>query len=145
MRDNTLVYPMAAMVALTAAVLIRLFRGRVAGVRAGAVSASYFKTFQGGAEPEQSLAAARNLSNLFEAPTLFYAGCLAAMLVGDTSSTTSMLAWPYVATRIVHTSIHLGRNRLRGRIRAYFAGWIVLVALWLHLVVDVARAGAATG
>ena len=138
MNAAALVYPMFAMVVLSAIVLVKLFRSRVAAVRAGSVSAQFFRIDQGAAEPEASAKAARHFSNLFEAPTLFYAVCLAAMLVGDTSMPMVVLAWLYVAVRMVHAYVHLGANRLRHRVRAYFASWLVLFALWVHLVVHVA-------
>jgi hypothetical protein len=45
-----------------------------------------------------------------------------------------VLAWAYVAARITHASIHLGSNRLRWRIRAYFASWVILMAMWVTLI-----------
>lgn len=141
--NTVLVYPMFAMVVLSGVVLVHLFRSRVTAVRAGAVSASYFRIYQGEVEPPQSALPARHFANLFEAPTLYYAGCLAAMIVGDASSAVVGLAWLYVAARIAHAWVHLGRNRLRTRIRVYFGSWIVLVALWVHVVATVAWRGAA--
>ena len=38
---------------------------------------------------------------------------------------------------MVHAWIHIGRNRLRHRIRAYAASWAVLLALWICVVVAV--------
>ena len=78
-----LVYPMATLVLLTFIVLIRLFRSRVSAVRQGQLSIKYYRVFQGESEPETTLKPARHFANLFEAPTLFYAGCLAAMVSGD--------------------------------------------------------------
>jgi len=42
-----------------------------------------------------------------------------------------------VLARAVHSYIHLGPNRLGRRINAYFASWLVLMALWIHVVVHV--------
>jgi hypothetical protein len=135
MRSLALVYPMFAMVVLSAVVLVILFRGRVSAVKAGRVSAQYFRLYQGEVEPEASAKASRHFSNLFEAPTLFYAGCLVAMLAGDTGPSLVVIAWLYVATRLAHAYVHLGGNRLRKRMRVYFVSWFVLLALWLHVVV----------
>lgn len=134
MTDYGLVYPMAAMFALTAVVLVVLFRRRVEAVRSGAISASYFRTFGEAVEPERSRVAARQFANLFEAPTLFYVACLVLMVVHDASPWARVFAWAYVAARVIHTVIHLGANRLRWRIRAFFASWIILAVLWGHLV-----------
>jgi len=129
----SLIYPMFAMVLLTATVLVVLFRSRVRAVRENRISAKYFRIYQGEVEPESTAKPARHFSNLFEAPTLFYAACLAAMVTGETGMAMVTLAWAYVAARVVHAWVHLGSNRLRPRIRAYFAGWLVLLAMWVLL------------
>ena len=140
MNAFSLVYPMFALVLLTGAVLIILFRSRVRAVQQGSVSSKYFHIYQGEMEPEQSAKASRHFSNLFEAPTLFYAACLAGLGTQDGADMLLVLAWLYVALRVVHAVIHLGGNRLRHRIRAYFAGWLILVAMWLQVIAHVALA-----
>jgi hypothetical protein len=135
----SLVYPMLALVLLTFGVLVALFRSRVRMVREGLAPVSYFRTFQGSVDvPEYSAKPARHFANLFEAPTLFYAGCLAAMVTGVTGTWVVALAWAYVAMRYVHAFIHLGGNRVRYRMRAYFVGWLCLLALWITVAVGVA-------
>jgi hypothetical protein len=132
-----LVYPMATLVLLTFVVLIRLFRSRVSAVREGQLSIKYYRVFQGESEPESTLKPARHFVNLFEAPTLFYAGCLAAIASGDYGLLLLAIAWAYVAARVVHAIIHLTGNRVRYRMRAYFLSWVLLLALWVHVVVRV--------
>ena len=134
----SLVYPMLALVLLTGGVLIVLFRSRVRMVREGLAPVSYFRVFQGSPEPEFAAKPARHFTNLFEAPTLFYVGCLTAMVTGVAGITVLTLAWGYVAMRYLHAWIHLGSNRVRYRMRAYFASWLFLVALWLYVAVFVA-------
>ncbi len=141
MSGSSLIYPMFAMVVLTATVLVMLFRSRVHTVRENPEALQFFRLYQRGVEPEASAKAARHFSNLFEAPTLFYAACLAAMATGQTGTAVVALAWGYVAARLAHAYIHLGGNRLRWRIRAYFASWLVLLALWVTLVLGMATRG----
>jgi hypothetical protein len=129
---------MFAMVVLTISTLVRLFLARTRFVREGQVSASYFKTYQCGAEPEASAKLARHFVNLFEAPTLFYVACLAAMTSGQSSALLTALAWLYVALRCVHTYIHTGSNELNQRIAAYFSSWAVLLVLWVCVVAGIA-------
>jgi hypothetical protein len=131
------IYPMFAMVVLTALVLATLFRSRVGAVRQGLVSAAYYRIYQGAVEPESSAKPARHFANLFEAPVLFYVVCLAAMIMQFTGAAMQALAWIYVAARIVHAYIHLGGNRLRPRIRAYFFSWGVLLMMWIYLLAGV--------
>jgi hypothetical protein len=138
MSELSLVYPMLALVLLTFVVLIVLFRSRVRMVREGLAPVSYFKVFQGSPEPEFAAKPARNFTNLFEAPTLFYAACLTAMVAGVSGVAVVALAWGYVAMRYLHTWIHLGSNRVRHRMRAYFASWLFLVVLWGYVGVSVA-------
>jgi hypothetical protein len=130
---------MLALVLLTFGVLIALFRSRVRMVREGLAPVSYFRTFQGSVvEPEFTVKPQRHFANLFEAPTLFYAACLAAMVTGVTGTLVVVLAWLYVALRYLHAYIHLGGNRVRYRMRAYFASWLCLLALWITVAVGVA-------
>jgi hypothetical protein len=131
------IYPMFAMVVLTAVVLVTLFRSRFSAVRQGLVSAAYFRIYQGEAEPEATAKAARHFANLFEAPVLFYVVCLAVMITHFTGVAMQVLAWIYVAARVTHACVHLGSNRLRRRIRAYFFSWLVLMAMWTYLVAGV--------
>lgn len=142
MPGSSLVYPMAAMVLLTVVVLVRLFRSRVAAVRGGQMDAAYFRLYQGSDEPESTRKLSRHFTNLFEAPTLFYVACLAGMAAGVAGPVLPALAWGYVAARVAHAAVHLGGNRLRKRILAYFVSWLFLVAMWVTLVVAVAAASA---
>lgn len=128
---------MAAMVLLTVVVLVTLFRSRVAAVRAGQVEAKFFRLYQGDAEPELARKVSRHFTNLFEAPTLFYVACLAAMVVRLDGILFAVLAWGYVLARACHAFIHLGGNRLGKRILAYGISWAFLVAMWVTLVVVV--------
>jgi hypothetical protein len=141
MSELSLVYPMLAMVLLTFVVLIVLFRSRLRMIREGHAPVSYFRLFQGSLEPDFAAKPARHLANLFEAPTLFYAGCLAAMIAGVTGAAVMALAWGYVAARLVHAAVHLGGNRVRHRLRAYAVSWLLLLALWVHVAIAVAQRG----
>jgi hypothetical protein len=141
MNDSALVYPMLALVLLTAVVLVVLFRSRVRALREGKVNAGYFKIYQGAVEPEYAAKPARHFVNLFEAPTLFYAACLTAMVTHSVSLFIQVLAWAYVAARVVHAVIHLGSNKLRPRIAAYFTGWLALVTMWISIAVNLASRG----
>jgi hypothetical protein len=132
MPELRLVYPMLAMVLLTFVVLVILFRSRVRMLREGLVPVSYFGTFQGHQEPDYAAKPSRHLANLFEAPMLFYVGCLAAMVVGVRGWGVLALAWGYVAARVAHAWIHLGGNRVRYRMRVYFVSWLLLLAIWVY-------------
>lgn len=138
MNEFSLVYPMAAMVLLTAIVLTRMVLGRLAGVKRGDVDARYYKTWQGeNTETREMAANSRHFINLFENPVLFYAACITAMVTGQGSGAMVWLAWAYVACRVLHAFVHLGANRIPPRMRIYGASWVVLLAMWGTLVVSV--------
>ena len=42
----------------------------------------------------------------------------------------------FVATRAVHSYVHLGSNNVRFRALSYFAGWIVIIAMWLVVAMN---------
>ena len=138
MNEFTLVYPMAAMVLLTAIVLIRMVLGRVGAVKRGEVDARFYKTYQGeNTEPRKAAQNARHFVNLFENPVLFYAACIVAMVTGQGTGLIVGLAWAYVAVRVLHAMVHLGSNRIPPRMAIYGASWVVLLAMWATLVVGV--------
>jgi hypothetical protein len=141
MNQNVLVYPMFAMLLLSFSVLVRLFRARKRAVREGTTPVAFYRVYQGHAETEEAAKLARNFANLFEAPTLFYVGCLAAMVAGVTGPVLVAVAWCYVVTRIVHTLVHTGPNRIRHRLAIYFIGWLFLLLFWSWLVFSVATRG----
>ena len=140
MNSAQLVYPMAAMVLLTAVVLTRMVLGRIAAVKRGEVDAHFYKTHQGDTEPRAAAQNTRHFINLFESPVLFYAACLSAMATGYGGSLFYWLAWSYVACRVIHAFVHLGSNRIPPRMTIYGASWLVLLAMWATLVIDVASA-----
>ena len=138
MHDYRLIYPMFAMVVLTFIVLIQLFRTRTRSVTSGAVKASFYKTFQGDAEPEAAQKLTRHFANLFEAPTLYYVACLAGLTMHVTDLAFLIMAWAYVLARLIHAYIHIGKNKIYPRIYAYFSSWIILLVMWAYLALRAA-------
>lgn len=135
---SSLIYPMFAMVVLTFVVLMSLFKSRVKSVKEGAVDPSFFKTYQGQVEPDLSLKLSRHFANIFEAPSLFYIVCLAAMITQLTSVLFVALAWLYVLLRAAHAYIHIGKNKVKLRINTYMTSWAVLMFMWIYLAVTTA-------
>ena len=127
-----IVWPAFALFALTMFVVARLARLRFAAAAAGRVDPRYYRAFRGDGEPEEVAVAARNYNNLFEMPTLFYAGTAIAVAAGA-GGVLVWLGWAYVALRFLHTAIHLGSNKVRWRFRVFAASWLLLIAYWVLL------------
>ena len=77
------------------------------------------------------------VSNQFETPVVYFALIMLAMEVGATGYAMALLAWLYVATRVIHTFIHIGPNRLPVRGAVYGIGIIALFGMWLGVLLAV--------
>ena len=75
---------------------------------------------------------ADNLNNLMEQPTLFYAVVLSLAILGVETGTDVLLAWTYVAIRIVHSLVQALLNNIALRFPVFVLGSLVLLALTLR-------------
>jgi hypothetical protein len=85
------------------------------------------------AEAMEDTRAADHFRNLFETPVLFYAGCLAAMQTGVDSVGVLLMAWAFVAARLLMAFEACGRNKVMRRFQAFIAGCTALLFLWVQL------------
>jgi hypothetical protein len=131
-------YPMFAMVMLTLCLAVFLLFLRVSAARSGKVNPRVFKLNQSKDIPDRLLQTANNFSNLFEIPLFFYLACLLCMVWQYQSSLMLALAWLFVASRVVHTWIHINRNKIIPRLFAFSTGVICVLIMWiilfLHLI-----------
>ncbi len=72
---------------------------------------------------------ADNYNHLMEQPTLFYAIALALALLGEGAGLNAVLAWAYVALRVVHSLVHATVNVVMLRFGLFMAGSLALLAL----------------
>jgi len=87
--------------------------------------------------PEPARLAAANFSNQFETPVIFFVLIMLAMHVAAVGYIMAALAWAFVATRVVHTLIHVGSNNLKLRASVYAVGVVILFCMWVGVVVTV--------
>jgi len=137
-----IVWPAFTLVALTLFSVARLARMRFAAARAGRVDPRYYKVFKGEGEPPELAATSRNVINLYEMPTLFYAGTAIAFAAGMSGPLLVALGWAYVVLRFAHSFVHVTNNKVMWRFRVFFASWVVLLAYWAVLGVSIARPAA---
>jgi hypothetical protein len=130
---NQLVFPMAAYVLYMWCLAVLNFRTRVGSAKRGEVDPKYFKALQGSA-PERVITVGRHFDNQFQAPVIFLIGCVAHMVLGKANDLTIVLAWAFIVTRLAHSFIHLGGNKLRKRVMAFAAGWLVMLVMYGQLV-----------
>lgn len=133
-----LIYPMFALVCLTAAVGWLVLVIRINAVRSGRMDGRYFKTFNYGEPTELVVKTGRHFGNLFEVPVLFYTGCIVAMVLPVQGFWILFWAWTFVAARCFHAFIHIGPNKIYPRIAAFFLGFLAAVAIWIQIFLQVA-------
>ena len=130
---SAIVWPAFALFALTMLSVARLARMRFAAARAGRVDPRFYKVYKGEGEPPELAATSRNVTNLHEMPTLFYAATAIAFAAGEAGALLVALGWMYFLLRLAHTVVHVTTNKVMWRFRAFLASWIVLVAYWATL------------
>lgn len=127
--------PILAQVALTFLVYVILLYRRLSSIYRGVLPKGYFKILQkrpGQEVPPQMEATAKNLSNLFELPVLFFLYCGLMIVLERTDPTAVLGAWAFVATRVLHSGIHITSNHVTARFIAFLAGWVLMAALWIR-------------
>ena len=80
---------------------------------------------------------ADNYNHLHEAPTVFYAICLALALAGQGDGLNAALVWAYVALRIMHSLVQAVVNKVILRWAVFMLSSLVLIALIIQAALAV--------
>jgi hypothetical protein len=83
---------------------------------------------------------AANLINLFEMPVLFFALVPLLLITHHGNHIQVILAWTYVALRVVHSLVQILVKRVPLRFLVYALSCAVLSAMWIGFAVDMASA-----
>jgi hypothetical protein len=86
-----------------------------------------------GVLPDEVMWKSHNYAHLMEQPTIFYATVVILALMGA-SATDVLLAWTYVALRIVHSIWQATVNRIPVRFSLFTISTICLIALAVRAV-----------
>jgi hypothetical protein len=87
--------------------------------------------------PDRPTQIANCFSNQFEIPVLFYVLIAIALPLRKTDLVMVMLAWLFVVTRFAHAGIFVTSNDMRTRSLAWFAGVLVLFAMWVYFAINI--------
>lgn len=82
--------------------------------------------------PEKATQIANCFSNQFEVPVLFYILIALALPLRHADLFIVLMSWVFVVTRFLHAGIFVTSNDVRTRSLAWFAGVLVLLAMWLY-------------
>jgi hypothetical protein len=75
--------------------------------------------------------------NQFELPVLFYVLIALALPLRHADLVIVMLSWVFVVTRFVHAGIFTSSNDMNQRSLAWFAGVLVLLAMWVYFALKI--------
>jgi hypothetical protein len=124
--------PVLVVVALTFIAFVKMGAARGAAVKGGQ-DPNFYRAHLGTPEPEAATAAVRHWDNLFELPTLFYAACITAFVLGAVGLWTLVFAWGWVAARLLQSAVHMTYNNPSHRGGGFILGVLFLAALWINI------------
>jgi len=75
--------------------------------------------------------------NQFELPLLFYVLIALALPLRHADLVIVMLSWVFVVARFAHAGIFVSSNDLGQRSMAWFAGALVLLAMWIYFALKI--------
>ena len=134
MYFKPLLIPLLAQVALTFIVMLVMYLRRIAEMKTKRVHPQRTKTRSSAhGVLTDSESAADNLSNLFESPVLFYTAILVTLMLMVQDPVVVTLAWIYVASRYIHSLIHITYNRVMHRFSVFIFSSFTLLAIWVRL------------
>src|SRR5258707_1477616 len=87
--------------------------------------------------PDRATQIANCFANQFEIPVLFYLLIAIALPLRRTDLVIVLLSWVFVVTRFVHAGIFVTSNDLNRRSLAWFAGVLVLFAMWVYFALKI--------
>ena len=82
--------------------------------------------------PEKATQIGNCFSNQFEIPLLFYVLIALALPLHKADLFIVLLSWVFVVTRLIHAGIFVTSNDVRQRGLVWFAGVLVLLAMWIY-------------
>lgn len=132
MDQALILYPALLMALLSLTVGTLLYRLRVTAVTRGDVQPGYF-LYNRGKLPDYLARVEQNYTNQFELPVLFYALILLLYVTHGANGIQLLLLWGFVLSRVVHSLIHIRLNRLLWRRNSFAVGFLLLLASWTLL------------
>ena len=131
----SMLHAVAALALLTLAVYFLVTILGIAARARGQLSDEYSLTKTGAPPPAWVSNAARNLINLCELPILFYVwvGMLYVTNM-PVDGMALMLAWGFVASRFVHTLVHVTINNMALRFLLHRIGAVILAVMWVKFL-----------
>ncbi|NBJ10164.1 MAPEG family protein [Microvirga arsenatis] len=143
MSISAVILPVLVQVGLTLVLLFALGRSRLATLKSGELKVRDIALGER-VWPKRILQLQNSYQNQFELPVLFYALVALALITRKADMLFVVMAWMFVASRLVHAAIHVTSNKVPWRFQAFAVGVLILAAMWVIFGIRIfsAEAGA---
>lgn len=130
-NNYSILWPVFALAFWTLSVMGWVAVARIRAGMKGQIRNRDFLLGEAPTVPQWVQLANRNYMNLLEVPILFYVVCLVIYVTAMPGQMAIALAWTFVATRVVHSLIHLSYNKISHRFFAFALSNFVLIGMWV--------------
>jgi hypothetical protein len=128
--------PLFVQVLLTFAVMLGMMYFRTTALRQGETRLENIAMREPN-WPHRAMLFANAFSNQFEIPVLFYVLTILAMMTRHADLLFVLMAWVFVALRVLQALTHVTSNNVPFRGGFYGASAIVLLIMWLIFIVRI--------
>ncbi|SIO57603.1 hypothetical protein SAMN05443247_08585 [Bradyrhizobium erythrophlei] len=136
MSVQMVLLPVFVLVGLTFALLLWMASARSRAITGREISLKDIALGQPN-WPERATQIANCFRNQFEVPLLFYALIALALPLRHADLFIVLMSWVFVVTRFAHAGIFVTSNDVRTRSLAWFAGVLVLLAMWIYFALKI--------
>jgi len=136
MSVQMVLLPVFVLVGLTFALLLWMASARTRAVTSREISLKDIALGQPN-WPARTAQIGNCFSNQFELPVLFYILIALALPLRHADLVIVLLSWVFVVTRFAHAGIFVTSNNVQQRWLAWFAGVLVLFAMWLYFALKI--------
>ena len=138
MNNNGILLPIVLQIVLAAETYFSLAFARSKALKARTVDPRAIK-LDDTVWPDRIRAINNNVKNQFEVPVMFYVLAIILWQLGAAGPLAQTFAWLFVASRVVHTLIHTGSNKVRWRFLAFGFGLLMVLALAVLVLIAAFR------
>ena len=136
MSVQMVLLPVLVLIGLTFALLLWMASARTSALTSRKISLKDIALGQPN-WPERATQIGNCFRNQFEVPLLFYALIALALPLHKADLFIVLLSWVFVVTRLIHAGIFVTSNDVRKRTLAWFAGVLVLFAMWIYFALKI--------
>jgi hypothetical protein len=137
--NYSILWPVFALAFWTLAVMGWVAIARIRAGFKGQIRNRDFTLGEAPTVPQWVQLANRNYMNLLEVPILFYVVCLMIYVTAMPGQTAILLAWAFVAMRVVHSLIHLSYNKISHRFLSFALSNFLLLGMWVLTLITLLK------